>query len=133
MVILLDTSFLYAAAIRPDKNHERAKKLFARSLRENAELVVHNLILVETIALIQSRYGHGTAAAFIERSASLRTIMIDQALHQQVLRHFTSYGKRRLSLVDMFSFAVMKREGIEDALTFDEHFQKEGFRIYGDD
>jgi predicted nucleic acid-binding protein len=133
VVIFLDTSFLYAVAIKGDKHHERAKKLFSRALDEKAELVIHNLILVETVALIQRRHGHATAAGFIREADSFRTIMIDKDLHDQVLGRFVSSGARRVSLVDMFSFALMRRERIKYALAFDDDFIKEGFSLFGDE
>ncbi len=130
-MIFLDTSFLYALAVEGDVNHERAKGLFSRALEEEAELVIHNLILVETAALLQARHGIKPARRFVKESRFFRTIIIDTALHRRVLDLFARSGKRRVSLVDIFSFELMRREGIKSVLAFDEDFQKEGFSLWG--
>ena len=131
MVIFLDTSFLYALAVRGDANHERAKELFSRALSENSDLVTHNLIVLESAALLQRRHGRAAASALIKDCRKFRTIMIDEQLHELVTARFVRSGKRRLSMADLFSFAVMKREGIKNALAFDDDFEDEGFRLWG--
>jgi len=132
VVIFLDTSFLYALAVKGDVNHQQARELFSRALSENALLVTHNLILVESAALLQKRHGQAVAAALIKDSRHFKTVIIDEKLHQQVTELFVRSGKRRLSLVDLFSFALMKRDGIQYALAFDEDFQKQGFDLWGE-
>lgn len=132
MVILLDTSFLYAVATVGDANHERAKELFSRALAEKVEMVTHNLIQVETVSLLQRRHGQAVAAGFLKESDFYRTIIIDKELHERVLNQFISSGSRRVSLVDRFSFALMRRHGIKYALAFDDDFRRQGFRIFGE-
>jgi predicted nucleic acid-binding protein len=133
MVIFLDTSFLYALAVKDDDSHESAVARFERALDEDAELVLHNLVLVETVALLQRRRGLAAARDVVEKSSVFRTIIIDEQLHKEMLDLFVKSGTRHLSLVDMFSFALMRREGIKYALAFDEDFLKEGFRLYGNE
>jgi predicted nucleic acid-binding protein len=131
MVIFLDTSFLYALAVKDDDSHESAVARFERALDEGAEFVLHNLVLVETVALLQRRRGVAAARDLVEKSEAFHPIIIDERLHNEVLNHFARSGQRRISLVDMFSFALMRREGIKYALAFDDDFQKQGFHIYG--
>lgn len=129
-MIFLDTSALYALAVADDVNHKQAQALFARILEDGEILVLHNLILVETVALLQRRQGYKTARNLVREAQYFKTIIIDERLHRVVLKKFTSSGKRSLSLVDMFSFALMKSEGIKKALAFDRHFERDGFVLY---
>lgn len=130
-MIFLDTSFLYALAVVGDAKHEESVRLFSRALGDGAEFVIHNLILVETMALLQNRHGMKVAQDLARDSRHFRTLFIDKDLHEAVLDRFAGSGKRGLSLVDMFSFAIMRREAIKYALAFDEDFTREGFSIYG--
>ena len=133
MVIFLDSSFLYALAVKDDDSHEPAVTRFERALDEGAEFVLHNLVLVETVALLQRRRGVAAARDVVEKSNAFRTVIIDEQLHKQVLGLFVKSGTRRVSLVDMFSFSLMKREGIKYVLAFDDDFIKEGFSLFGDE
>jgi len=130
-VIFLDTSALYALAVKDDLNHKAARSRLARALDSGETLVIHNLILVETVALLQRRQGHDTARQLVRESRYFRTIVIDEDLHRQTLQQFVRASKPGISLVDLFSFAVMRREGIHSALAFDRHFEDEGFELYG--
>ena len=133
MVMFLDTSFLYALAVKDDDSHQSAVARFERALDEGTDLVLHNLVLVETVALLQRRRGVAAARDVAEKSSAFQTILIDEQLHKQVLDLFVKSSSRRVSLVDMFSFALMRREGIKYALAFDDDFIKEGFSLFGDE
>ena len=39
-------------------------------------------------------------------------------------------GRRKLSLVDCLSFAVMREMGIREVFVFDQHFAEQGFRCH---
>lgn len=130
MVILVDTSALFALVTRDDLNHREAQTLFRQALDEGETLAIHNLILVETVALLHRRQGHESACRIIEESRRLQTIIIDGDLHREVIADFIAGQDRKVSLVDRFSFAVMRRRHIPSALAFDPHFPAAGFALY---
>jgi len=84
------------------------------------------------MALLHRRHSYPAACKLAEESKSFRTIFIDEDLHWKVLAQYTVSRDSRLSLVDLISFAVMKREGIRQALAFDRHFEQAGFSLYPD-
>jgi len=55
--IFVDTSAFYALLDRDDRNHQKAKKKWAEILEATPALVTSNYVLVETLALLQSRLG----------------------------------------------------------------------------
>jgi predicted nucleic acid-binding protein len=132
MVIFLDTSALYALSDRNDANHHEAVARFRRAADEGAEFVMHNLILVETVALVQKRKGHRAACDVISGVKNIRLEFIDRTLHQEVVEKYLHEGRNKVSLVDMFSFTFIRREKIGCALTFDKDFAQAGIGVYGE-
>lgn len=129
-MIFLDTSVIYAMADRADPRHEMAKEYFRAVLEAGEPVVTHNYVLVESMALIQHRLGLAPALQVAESSRALEMEWIDKDLHDEAVRRLAANKRRRVSLVDQVSFIVMRLRGIGTALTFDEDFAAEGFRLY---
>jgi predicted nucleic acid-binding protein len=53
---------------------------------------------------------------------------VNEELFYEAWRYFQRYKDKRYSLTDCVSFVLMKKLGIEEALTFDKHFVQAGFR-----
>jgi len=129
-LIFLDTSAIYALVDAADPNHERAKELFGKALEMGAEFLVHNYILVESAALLQSRLGLGPALRFLKESESFRIHWVTAQDHRRAVRLLEERGKRGLSLVDCLSFLVMREHRVRKALAFDPDFSQEGFELF---
>lgn len=54
---------------------------------------------------------------------------VDEEIHRAATSAFLAAVRRRTSLVDWVSFEVMRRDGIEQAFTFDRDFVSTGFEI----
>lgn len=128
-MIFLDTSAIYALADQADPQHERAKGRMHAALESGEEVLTHNYVLVEAMALIQSRLGLEAAIRLARDSRAFGIKWIDEATHEEAVRRLARSGKRRLSLVDQVSFLVMRRRGIQSALAFDSDFEEEGFHL----
>ena len=129
-VIFLDTSFVYALADEGDPNHERAKELFRQALESDEDLLTHNYILVESVALLQSRLRLDQALRFLRESEDFHIHWVTPQDHRQGVNLLKERGRRGLSLVDCVSFVVMRRHRVREALAFDPDFEREGFKLY---
>ncbi len=129
-MIFLDTSAIYALADRADRWHERAKGRMQAALEVGEEILTHNYVLVEAMALVQGRLGLDAAVSLARDSRAFHIEWIDEATHEEAVRRLARSGKRRLSLVDQVSFLVMRRRGIRSALAFDSDFEEEGFQLF---
>ena len=129
-MIFLDTSAIYALADNGDSIHERAVELMQRVLDEDETILVHNYVLIESAALIQSRLGLASALQFLRDAESFRVHWITREDHRRAVELLDARGRRTLSLVDCASFVVMRMHQVVRALAFDPDFEQEGFTLY---
>lgn len=128
-MMFLDTSAIYALADASDPNHPRAKERLRLALEAGEEILTHNYVLVESMALIQRRLGLEAAIHFARDAKAFDVEWIDEATHDEAVRRLAKSGKRGISLVDQVSFLIMRRRGVRTALAFDPDFEAEGFRL----
>ena len=128
-MIFVDTSAFYALLDGDDAEHSRALKLWKGKPPGEGSLVTTNYVVLESMALLQSRLGMPAVRVFRDAILPLvRIEWIDEVIHAQAVSAFIATDRRGLSLVDLSSFATMRRLGIRSAFTFDRHFRQYGFR-----
>jgi predicted nucleic acid-binding protein len=124
----VDTSALLAVIHGSDKNHSRAARTWSDLLEADEDLVCTNYVLVETLALAQSRFGLAAVRDLVENVVPiLRVVWIDAEIHDSAVAALLTANRRLLSLVDCVSFATMRRLSIDRAFEFDPHFGEQGF------
>ena len=126
--MLLDTSGLICLFDHDEPFHTLAHDYFAAS----AGWLTHSYILAEFVAVANARrLDRKAALAFIARvpwSAHIRTVWVEDKLHDDALRLLAARLDKSYSLCDAVSFVLMRRASLTDALTTDRHFEQEGFR-----
>jgi predicted nucleic acid-binding protein len=126
VTIFVDTSALFAALDRDDRDHSRAVTGFAEIVDER--LVTHNYVVLETDALARRRLGSTASQALFEHLLPpLEMIWVDEPLHHAAVALYLRGGKTRLSLVDCTSFSIMQAHGIGTAFAFDDDFARAGY------
>lgn len=128
MSALLDTSAILATLDRGEPRREQVVGAIADGLAGDG-LAVHQMIVVETVAVLHSRIDKRAAVDFLtELLPQLELVHLGPDL---MLRIQDSYihASPRLSLVDVASFVVMRERGWTTAITFDGDFAREGFTV----
>ena len=126
MTVFVDTSALLAILDEDDQYHREAAETF-RALLATAELVTHNYVEVECLALARRRLGRGAVVQLTDNIfPALTTIWVDEPLHRAALAAQRAASSSN-SLVDQVSFEIMRREGIVTAFAFDSDFEAQGF------
>lgn len=129
MMAFTDTSALYALLARQTTEHAAVRRAFV-DLTRTGRLVTHGYVVLETITLLQRRFGLTPVAVFIAEILPVIDVHpVDPALHQTGLADLLASGVRSVSLVDRVSFAFMRAHGIRTALTLDADFASEGFEV----
>lgn len=129
-MIFLDTSAIYAWADAADPNHAIAVRYLQAILDEREELLTHNYVLVESVALLQARLGLAAAIKLTQDASAFVVEWVDDELHTAGVRELERSKKRQVSLVDHISFLVMKRRTTATAFAFDPDFIAAGFRLF---
>ena len=130
MIIFADTSALFSLLVRDDLMHIRAKENFAYFARHGVQLLTSSFVLVETVALLQSRIGLAPLRDFNAKILPLlEVIWVNAEWHGRAMQRLLTQNKRELSLVDCVSFEIMEAREIKEAYTFDQHFEENGFKM----
>lgn len=124
----VDTSAIYAILDRNDANHEAAKSRWFDLVDSDNSLFTTNYVIVESCALAQSRLGLDAVRSIYEELLPVMEIVwVDEATHTLAMTALLAAKRRKLSLVDCVSFAVMRLRGSQVAFAFDQHFVEEHF------
>jgi predicted nucleic acid-binding protein len=129
-VIFLDTSAIYAWADAADPNHHTSVRRLQAILDDGDELLTHNYVLVESIALLHARLGVRAAIKLTRDSTAFVVDWVDDELHASGVRALERSKKRHVSLVDHISFLLMRRRDVSTAFAFDPDFTAAGFRLF---
>lgn len=128
-MIYIDTSAYYAIIDQDDGYHESAKRIWVSLIMQKESLACNNYVLVETIALLQNRFGMN---AVFDLQKMLPLLSIDWIVaeqHRFAAVMLISVNHSQMSLVDCSSFDTMQRLGINTVFTFDKHFGDQGFEV----
>ena len=130
MSIFADTSALYTLMVSTEDDHSDISAAFKRAVASGRMLATTNYVLVETIALLQHRFGLDSVRDLDAHILPLLQVhWVSKELHARGMQRLAGTDKRRVSLVDCISFEFMDREGIREALALDRHFSEEGFKV----
>ena len=132
--VMVDTWAWLALNEEDDADHELAEAANSELLDSGYALVTTNFILDETYTLLRRRtsaqqairFGHDIQQAV--ESGALELITIDSEIEAEAWKIFETYHEvKGLSYTDCTTFAIMRKLGITEAFTVDEHFPMMGF------
>jgi len=129
-MIFVDTSALIAVLDADERNHAGAVATWDHLLTDREVLITTNYVVVETMCLVQRRFGLAALRRFLADLVPLLAVeWITPDLHCAATAAVVTAGMRDLSVVDGTSFEVIRHKGIERAFTFDRHFADQGFEV----
>ncbi len=132
--VFVDTGFFKALLDPQDDFHKEASTVSFVLEKNQTKLITSNYILDELYTLLRVRRGLDVAKKLRElvfsgdRNVQVVRVQADDEANAWKLFLNNWSG---LSFTDCTSFAVMKRLGLKEAASFDEHFSRAGFKIVG--
>ena len=129
--VFLDTAYAIALSVESDGHHERAEELAEQLEAEQTRLVTTRAILLEIgNALSKKRYRKAAVELLdaLEQDSQVEIVALSDELFEQALELFSSRPDKQWGLIDCVSFIVMRKRGLTEALTTDEHYEQAGFR-----
>ena len=120
MTLFVYTSIWYAAADSSDRSNARAKAI----LKSGGPLVTSDHVLVETWTLLHHRVQRVAAERFWDglRSGVAIIEAVGLADLEVAWEIGNSWRDQDFSIVDRTRFAVMRRLGMDNVASLDEHF-----------
>jgi hypothetical protein len=128
MRLFADSFFFFAYLSPKDRRHEQAEAYFGMF---DGMLVTTAWVLTELadgMAGVEDREVFARFYDALREDPDVRIFESDPALFETGLALFRSRQDKEWSLTDCISFAVMKQEGLTEALTGDHHFEQAGFK-----
>jgi predicted nucleic acid-binding protein len=129
--IFLDTAYLQALIDSGDNLYELSQMMTSKLAKFQG--ITSEMVLTELLNALCSRgeYLRRSAIRLTQDLRSDRNIIIIPQTSEQFEQAFGFYQRRLdkgYSLTDCSSMQIMREQGINEILTFDKHFQQEGFR-----
>lgn len=133
MSVFVDTSAFLAISNQQDERHSEAVSAWRRLVDDQELLVTSNYVVVETVALLQSRHGIPAVRRLTQDLLPVVNVeWVDESLHTAAVSAvLASTRKQSPSLVDCVSFEMVRRSKISQIFSFDKHFTQQGFDLVG--
>lgn len=128
--IFLDTSFVLAYVFKDDTYNSKALKLQNEITKENIIVLTTDLILVEVAnSLSKVKFRHEAVITINNLQKAANVLPVDRNVFQDSWDLFVKRTDKEWGLTDCYSFVIMEKHGIKQALTTDKHFEQAGFEI----
>ncbi len=127
--LFVDTSAWYAFCNAKDPRHEAVSIVLSEW---EGRLVSTEYVFDELVTLVRYRVGHAPAAgigAVLREGSCCLLLTVEPQDVTAAWGQFTLESDQRYSFTDCTSFVLMRRLGIEEVLTLDQHFAQEGFVV----
>ncbi len=126
----VDTACWIALLNKRDHLHKTADTLYKRQMESGSSLVTTSSVLAETSNALCHPAFKPSVIAFrrrLESSPRVEIVFVDPDLWSKGWNIYETRLDKAWSLTDCISFAVMKEQGLSDALTGDWHFVQAGY------
>lgn len=132
-MIFIDTGAFLARAVAADQYHKKAMTSWQKLATSRLKIYTSNAVLYETFTLLARRTDYAFAserAKNIMTSESLQVLRAESHDEATALEYFTKYADQKVSFTDCLSFALMRKEKIKHAFSYDRHFALAGFKLW---
>ncbi|MCA2684454.1 MAG: type II toxin-antitoxin system VapC family toxin [Microcystis sp. M038S2] len=128
--IFLDTAYLQALVDTRDSLHQSSV-----AITDELDIflsVTSEMVLTELLNALSGRGGYLRDAALdivdkLHQDSSVEIIPQTSQLFAEALLLYRQRLDKSYSLTDCASMLIMRQQNLSDVLTFDRHFQQEGF------
>lgn len=131
--VFVDTSAFVALRNASEAEHERARATLSELLSEGAALFTSNYVFAETYTALLVRVGRGEAIEWGRRfraSGAIELVRLEREVEEDAWEILERHGDKRWSYVDATSFALIERDGGNEAFSFDADFGQRGLRVH---
>lgn len=127
----IDTSGFYSLLVQRDHLHETASTIMTQAAHDRTRFVTTDYVLDESVTLLKARGHRQLIAPLFESIDASSAIQVEWTVPERFHETRTfclQHSDKDWSFTDCLSFVVMRRLGLQQALTSDGHFRQAGFR-----
>jgi predicted nucleic acid-binding protein len=131
--VLVDTGAFVALRNAAEREHESARETLRSLLADGVGLFTSNYVFAETYTALLVRVGRHEAIGWgsaLRASGRIEMIRVDADLEDRAWSILSSHDDKQWSYVDATSFALMEREGTDEAFAYDSDFRQRGLRMH---
>ncbi|MBI3412702.1 MAG: type II toxin-antitoxin system VapC family toxin [Candidatus Aenigmarchaeota archaeon] len=126
-MIILDSSFIVAYYNTADNNHKKAVEVMkVLGAGEYGDILITDYVFDETVtvAFVRLKSLRKTVEIGDDMGRFAKIIYIEKGVFEGAWELFKNQLDTKFSFTDCSSLAIMKKEGINNIVTFDEDFKK---------
>jgi uncharacterized protein len=131
--VFVDTSAFVALRNESEAEHGRARKALSTLIDEGATLFTSNYVFAETYTALLVRVGREEAVEWGRRfraGEAIELVRVESDVEEEeAWQILEQHDDKRWSYVDAISFALIERDGGNEAFAFDADFAQRGLRV----
>ncbi len=117
----LDTTFIVALFVSNDDWHNQAVQVYQK-IKGN-KLVISHLVIAETITVLKNKLETKDIKEIYRNLPNFFNVIEDSAFYDDAMSEFIKYDST-ISFFDAMYVALMKKEEINEIVSFDSDFDK---------
>ena len=123
----VDALFVVALINQRDQHHEAATQLSSQFVGQ--PLLTTDVVLIEIGNALARNFRAESAEVihYFHQATNIEIVRLSTSLFDEAFSLYRTRDDKAWGMTDCISFAVMRRAGVQDALTFDHHFTQAGF------
>lgn len=132
ITVIGDSDGLIAILSEEDKNHALAKETVARLLQHDAQTIFPLTTIVETVTTLKRKLNKPDLAAYVIQqitSGKLAIENVDTEMLNEALKVFNPKASKQNTLFDALVVATAKKLHTKVIFSFDDWYDKLGFKL----
>lgn len=117
----LDTTFIVALFVSNDDWHSQAVEVYKKI--KNKKLIISRLVIAEAVTVLKNKLETKDILEIYRNFPNFFHIIEDSAFYDEAMAEFIKYDST-ISFFDAMYVAIMKKEGIDEIVSFDSDFDK---------
>jgi uncharacterized protein len=130
--VFVDTSAFVALRNESEAEHAVARTALADLIGGGVALFTSNYVFAETYTALMVRVGRDEAIEWGRRfraGGAVDLVRLDRDTEERAWEILEQHDDKHWSYVDATSFALLERDGADEAFAFDAHFSQRGLRV----
>ena len=132
-VVIGDADSLVALASKDDANHDKARKIAAKLLEENYQVMYPNTAILEAVTALKRKLNLADRAELIARQyiqGAFTVVWVDEEIQRKAMGLYVEEAvSKKNTIFDCIVAICTKHQSAEGVFSFDEWYKKLGLSL----